>query len=210
MSTVPAGPSIAELVPSVAAIATALTTPDAVRLQIEQLLVNPRHDVAGPGDVAALCAVVPLDGPIVVAGRWERDGQRVSSTDPVGRTAPGFGECVGNDGDVLETGSYQFIATDTDGDESAAGGFVVGAERIDQRFSNNGSDPICGLHIAPSTSRYFEAYVFDVEPVPPGAVFTLPVAVVEQDVETMSCRKGEVLSTFDFLPDAGEVQQLRP
>ena len=126
------------------------------------------------------------------------------------RTAPGFGECVGNDGDVLETGSYQFIATDTDGDESAPGGFVVGAERIDQRFSNNGSDPICGVRIAPSTSRYFEAYVFDAEPVPPGAVFTLPVAVVEQDVETMSCRKGEVLSTFDFLPDAGEVQQLRP
>ena len=57
------------------------------------------------------------------------------------------------------------------------------------------------MRIAPSTSRYFEVYVFDVEPVPPGAVFTLPVAVVEQDVETMSCRKGEVLSTFDFLPD---------
>ena len=41
-------------------------------------------------------------------------------------------------------------------------------------------------------------------------MITLPVALVDQDVETMSCRKGEILATFDFQPDAGEVQQLQP
>ena len=56
-------------------------------------------------------------------------------------TRPGYGECVGNDGDPLDDGSYQYVATDADGDESAAGGFVVGAARIDQRFVNNGDDP---------------------------------------------------------------------
>ena len=54
------------------------------------------------------------------------------------------------------------------GDESAAGGFVVGAARVDQRFVNNGDTPICAIRIAPSTSRYFEVYVFD-SPVAPRA-----------------------------------------
>ena len=66
------------------------------------------------------------------------------------------------------------------------------------------------MRIAPATSRYFEAYVFDVEPVAPGAVISLPVADVDQDVETMSCRKGEVLASFAFRPDPDEVQELRP
>ena len=67
------------------------------------------------------------------------------------------------------------------------------------------------MRIAPATSRYFEAYVFDVEPVGARARRSrLPVADVRQDVETMSCRKGEVLAAFDFRPDPDEVQDLRP
>ena len=209
-STTPPGPAITALVPSVAAFAEPLVTPEATRAQIDQLLTDPRHDVASDRGVAALCAIVPLDGPIVVGGRWERDGRQVSSSVAAGRDAPGFGECVGNDGELLDDGSYQYIATDADGGESAAGGFVVGAGRIEQRFTNNGDDPVCGVRIAPATSRYFEAYVFDVEPVAPGASITLPVADVRQDVETMSCRKGEVLAAFDFRPDPDEVQDLRP
>jgi hypothetical protein len=204
------GPTAADLVPYVAALAEPLATPEAVRAQIDQLLTGPRHDVASANEVAALCAIVPLDGAIVAAGRWERDGRRVSSSDAVGRNAPGFGECVGNDGEPLDDGSYQFIAVDADGVESAAGGFVVGAERVEQRFTNNADVPVCGVRIAPTTSRYFEVYVFDEEPVAPGATVKLTVAAVDQDVATMSCRKGDVLATFDFRPDPEEVQELQP
>ena len=196
--------------PSVAGLADPLPTAEHVRAQVAQLLASPRHDVASAGPVRAMCAVVPLDGPVELAGRWERDGRRVSSTDSAPRDAPGFGDCVGNEGDPIEPGSYQYVATGADGSESAAGGFVVGAARIDQRFINNGADEVCGVRIAPVTSSYFEAYLFDVEPVASGMVISLPVAAVDQDVETLSCRKGEVLATFEFRPAVGQVQPLRP
>ena len=54
-------------------------------------------------------------------------GARCRPAWPPAATRPGFGECVGNDGELLDDGSYQYIATDADGGESAAGGFVVGA-----------------------------------------------------------------------------------
>jgi hypothetical protein len=205
-----AGPSVGDLVPYVAAFAEPLATPDAVRAQIGQLLTSPRHDVASASEVVALCAIVPLEGPIAVAGRWEHDGRPVASADAVGRDAPGFGDCVGNDGEPLDDGSYQFIAVDAEGVESAAGGFVVGAERVEQRFTNNADGPVCGVRIAPATSRWFEVYVFDEDPLAPGATITLPVAAVDQDVETMSCRKGEVLATFGFRPDPDREQPLQP
>ncbi|MET0458692.1 MAG: hypothetical protein ABW195_05570 [Ilumatobacteraceae bacterium] len=208
-STTPTGPraAVGELVPFVAAIAEPLTTPEAVQAQIDELLTSPRHDIAAATDVAALCAVVLLDAPIEVEGRWERDGHRVLTSSMADRTAPGFGECVGNDGDPLEDGSYQYIATDDDGEESAAGGFVVGAARIDQRFVNNGDTPICAVRIAPSTSRYFEAYVFDA-PVAPKNVVTLAVADVRQDVETTACNSNAVVTSFAFHPDPDDVQEL--
>jgi hypothetical protein len=208
-STVPTvpGASIGELVPFVAAVAEPLTTPEAVQGQIDELLAAPRHDVASDTDVSALCAVVLLDAPIEVEGRWERDGHRVLTSSMAARAAPGFGECVGNDGDPLDDGSYQYIATDDDGDESAAGGFVVGAARVDQRFVNDGDTPICAIRIAPSTSRYFEVYVFDAPVTPKGEV-TLPVADVRQDVETTACGGNAVVAAFDFHPDPEEVQAL--
>ena len=208
-STVPGAPgaSIGDLVPFVAAVPEPLTTPEAVQAEIDQLLASPRHDVAADTEVSALCAVVLLDGPITLEGRWERDGHRVLTSSMAARAAPGFGECVGNDGDPLDDGSYQYIATDADGDESAAGGFVVGAARIEQRFVNNGDTPICAIRIAPSTSRYFEAYVFDA-PVASKRQVTLPVAEVRQDVETTSCDGDIVVASFDFHPDPEEVQDL--
>ena len=203
------GAAIGELVPFVAAVAEPLTTPEAVQGQIDQLLAAPRHDIASEADVSALCAVVLLDAPISVEGRWERDGHRVLTSSMAARTAPGYGECVGNDGDPLDDGSYQYIATDADGDESAAGGFVVGVARVDQRFVNNGDAPICTIRIAPSTSHYFEAYVFQ-SPVTPKSEVTLPVADVRQDVETTACDDGAVVASFDFDPDPESVQALDP
>ena len=132
---------IGRLVPNLAAYAQFLTTPEQAKVEIDQLLATGRHDVAAPGPVATICAAVRMDVPLAVNSRWERDGRRIASSDLGRRDAPGFGECLGNDGDPLDDGSYQYVAIDSEGHESAAGGIVVGAVRLDQVFTNNTSAP---------------------------------------------------------------------
>ena len=68
-----------------------------------------------------------MDRPLAVRGRWEPTVVVIESTDLERRDAPGFGECLTDDGEPLEDGSYQYIAADSNDEESAAGGIVVGA-----------------------------------------------------------------------------------
>jgi hypothetical protein len=199
----------ARLVPNVAAFAELLSTPELAKAQIDQLLASGRHDVAAPGPVATICAAVRMDRPLAARGRWERDGRRIASTGVERRDSPGFGECLTNDGDEVDAGSYQYIATDSNGNESAAGGIVIGAARIDQRFRNDATAAICSVRIAPSASRYFEVYVFTAQPVEPGAEITLPVAAVEQDVQAVGC-DGDELASSSFEPADDAVQPLVP
>jgi hypothetical protein len=213
-STVPpTAVSIDSIVPNIAASPRHLATPQAVQATIDELLQSGgRHDVALPGRVDTLCATVQLDGPIELSGRWERDGDVLAETSTVLRSAPGFGDCIDNDGDPLEPGSYQYIATDVNGTDSAAANFVVGAVRIDQQFVNNGEEPVCAVFVAPSTSDYFEDFVF-ASPLPPAASVMIPIADVPQDVEVLGClgqNDDRVLSDFDFNPTRGEPQVLFP
>jgi hypothetical protein len=198
---------VAQLVPNLAAFDQLLATPELAQAQIDELLVTGRHDVAAPGPVLTICAAVRLDRPLATRGRWERDGRRIASSALERRDEPGFGECLADDGEPLDVGSYQYVATDSNGNESAAGGIVIGAARLDQRFRNDVADPICTVRIAPSASRYFEVYVFTAAPVSPGAEITLPVADVEQDVEAIGC-DGDELAAFSFEPDADVVRPL--
>jgi hypothetical protein len=202
---------IGRLVPNLAGYPQYLTTPAEAKVEIDQLLVSGRHDVAAPGPVATICAAVRIGQPLAVTSRWERDGRRIASNDLGRRDAPGFGECLGNNGDPLQDGSYQYVAIDSNGHESAPGGIVVGAARIDQSFTNNGSDPVCAIRVAPSVSRYFEVYVYTAQPIAPGAAVTVPVAEVGQDVETVGCTGADdVVATFSFRPSAATPQRLRP
>jgi hypothetical protein len=202
--------SIGAVVPSVAAFEQLLATPADAQAQIDQLLVAGRHDVAVPGPVRTVCAIVPLDSPLQAGGRWERDGQEVATSAATARVPPGFGDCLSDAGEVLPNGSYQFIATDGDGTESAAGGLVIGAERVEQRFVNDGDERLCALRIAPESSGYFEVYLYETAPIAPGASVTLPVADVDQDLEVVACGTGEVVASFDFQPRADEAQDLVP
>ena len=201
--------AIGAVVPSVVAFES-LATPGDAQAQIDQLLVAGRHDVAVPGPVLTVCAIVPLDAPLQAGGRWERDGQEIATTAVAPRVPPGFGECLSDTGDELPEGSYQFIASDSDDNESAAGGIVIGADRIEQQFVNNGSERLCALRIAPESSSYFEVYLYEATPIAPGASVTLPVADVDQDVEAVACGDGEVVANFDFRPRADEAQDLVP
>jgi hypothetical protein len=203
---------ISQLVPNLAAFPDYLSTADAAKAQIDQLLASGRHDVAVPGPVDTVCASVRMGEPLAVKSRWERDGRRIASSDLGRRDAPGFGECLGNEGKALADGSYQYIAIDSEGHESAAGGIVIGAARVDQPFVNDGDETVCMVRIAPSQSRYFEVYVYTAQPIAKGATVSIPVAAVRQDVETVGCNRGadEVLAKFSFTPQPGAPQSLRP
>jgi hypothetical protein len=204
-------PYIAELVPDVAAFAEYLSSPEQAKAQIDQLLASGRHDVATPGPARSICAAVRMGQPLAVKSRWERDGRRIASSDLGRRDTPGFGECLGNDGEPLVNGSYQYVAIDSEGHESAAGGIVIGAARIDQPLTNDGDEPVCLVRIAPSASRYFEVYVYTAQPITRGAQVSIAVAAERQDVETVGCAGGDdVLATFSFDPAPGTVQSLRP
>ena len=208
----PADPDeIAQLVPNVAAFAEYLSTPDQAKAQIDQLLATGRHDVATPGPVNTICAAVKMSQPLAIKSRWERDGRRLVSSDLGRREAPGFGECLGNDGKPLKNGSYQYVAIDSEGHESAAGGIVIGAVRIDQQFTNNGDQPVCAIRVAPSVSRYFEVYVYTAAPIAAGTTVVVPVADVGQDVETGGCSgTDDELASFSFHPSAAAAQPLMP
>jgi hypothetical protein len=206
--------TIDSIVPNIAASRRHLGTPQEVQATIDQLLQSGgRHDVAIPGRVDTLCATVQLAGPIELAGRWEFEGDVIDETGVVVlRSAPGFGDCLDNDGGPLEQGSYQYIATDVDGTDSAAATFYVGGVRIDQQFVNNGEEPVCAVFVAPSTSDYFEDFVF-ASPLPPSASVLIPIADVPQDVEVLGClgqNDDRVLSDFEFNPTRGEPQVLFP
>ena len=127
------------------------------------------------------------------------------------RNAPGFGDCIDNDGEPLETGTYQFVATDADGTDSAAASFVVDAVRVDQQFVNNDEDPVCAIYVAPTDAGFFEDYVF-ASPLPPGAAVVIPIADVPQDVRVTVCPGSEPREDFDFDfdPTPGEPQSLIP
>ena len=200
---------IAGLVPNVAGFAEFLSTPELAKAQVDQMLVTGRHDIAVAAPVASICAAIPMDRPLAVRGRWELDGRRVASTDLERRDAPGFGECLSNDGDALGDGSYQYVAADSRGNESAAGGVVVGADPVDQVFRNDGEVDVCAVRIAPSSSRYFEVYVYRAQPIAPGSQITIRVAAVDQDVEAVGCDDTE-LASFSFQPATGTVQSLTP
>ncbi len=203
--------AITDVVPALAAFPEHITDPAALAAEVTVLLASGRHDVASPTPVSTLCAAVPLDGPLDVSGRWQLDGRPLSSSEPRALGPPGFGDCIDNDGDALDDGAYQFIAVDIEGTESAAGTFVAGAARIEQRFRNNGDDAVCAILIGPSSSDYYEAYPFrGPPPVRPGDIVTIPVADVRQDVRTIGCADGEPLSQFSFDPTTADAQDLTP
>ena len=196
--------------PNVAAFAELLATPVEAQPQIDQLLAAGRHDVAATGPVLSLCATVGLPRRSTAGGRWERDGREISSSAPIGRAPPGFGECLSDGGDGAARRLVPVHRHRRRGQRVGGRGLVVGARRIDQRFANNGSEPLCAVRIAPQDSAYFEVYLYDATPIAPGSLVTLPVAEVDQDVEAVACGSGEIVAGFDFEPRPAKVQPLVP
>lgn len=201
---------VGSVVPDVIASPTALE-PIAEQAAIEALAATPRNGVAAVGPVGALCAAVRLDVAVELSGRWERNGSEVETTELTTVGPPGFGDCLGNDdGEPLDDGSYQFLVADGAGRESAAGTFVIGAERIDQRFVNNGVQRICAIRIGPASSDRYDAYVFETTPIAAGVSVTLPMADIRHDVRVTGCGETEPRPEFDVDPEVGTTRDLVP
>jgi len=206
---VPTGP-LAGVVPNLAASPAVLGPADQNAL-LTELLATGRHDVATATPAGMLCAAAALDAPLEVVGRWERDSQEVSVSDPSPVGAPGFGDCLDDGGDRLPDGAYQFLVADLDGQQSAAATLVVGAAPLTQVFVNDGDEPICAVRIAPSSAGYFEAYDLTARPLAPGATMALVIADVEQAVRTSACGEdAAALTSFEFEPDPAVTRPLGP
>ena len=205
------GFDVGDLVPDIAVFADPIADPAQLSTLVAELLATPRHDVASPTPVYTLCAIVRMEGPLTLSGRWELDGRPLNSSDDANLTAPGFGDCVDNDGAAMDDGAYQFIAMDSAGRRSAAGTFVAGAARIDQEFRNNSDETVCSILTAPSTADYYDAFVFTGSgSIRPGDTVTIPIAGVRQDVRTIGCTDDDELAEFSFDPDPAEPQDLVP
>lgn len=199
------------LVPDIAAFPESLDD-IAQSTQIAALASSPRNDVASPGPIGSLCAVVRLETQAQLAGRWERNGKEVASTDLSTVGVPGFGDCLVGEGSApLEEGVYQFVVADQDDDDSAAATFVLGAVALEQTFVNTSSEPICALRVGPSAAGFYEAYVFRPAPLDPGAAVIVTMADIDQDVQVDGCTAdADPLAEFDFNPAAGVPQSLDP
>ncbi|MGI9051230.1 MAG: hypothetical protein ACR2HQ_01035 [Ilumatobacteraceae bacterium] len=200
--------AVRDLVPNVAAEPEYISAPDARRALVDELLAARRHDVASSTLVSTLCATVAVTERTGLGGRWELDGRPLSSTDPVDVRPPGYGECVETNGDPLSDGAYQFVAVDSSGQTSAAGTFVAGAARRDQRFRNNGRVDVCVVLIGPATANYYESFDLRDTPIEPGATVVIPVADVRQDLRPLDC-DDTALADSSFDPSAEE-QNLLP
>ena len=198
---VPTGP-LAVIVPDIAASPVVLGPADQTAL-LTEILTTGRDDVATESPAGSLCAAVALDAPLEGVGRWERDGQQVSATEPSPVGPPGFGDCLDDEGDRLEEGVYQFLVADHGGRESAATTLVLGAPAVEAAVrQRRRRRHVCAVRIAPSAAGYFEAYDLSGSPLAPGATMALVVADVEQAVRTTGCGDdAPELASFEFDPD---------
>ena len=85
------------------------------------------------------------------------------------RDAPGFGECLSDGGAALEDGLVPVrrhrLRTATSRRPAAS---TSARRRSPSASRTTATEAICAMRIAPSSSRYFEVYVFEAQPITPG------------------------------------------
>jgi hypothetical protein len=191
------------LVPSIVVAPGVLETVEQRRPIIVRALDENRNAVAveeGPG---TLCAVVPILAPVMVAGRWERNGEPIAASDLRRRNPPGYGECINNDGEPFDAGVYQYVAVGQTGATSAAVTLVVGSTTVALLLVNNGTGAVCQIHVSPRQADLYEAFEARTgSPLRPGEAIAIRVADVEQDVRVFGCPVDDELTTFRVEPQA--------
>jgi hypothetical protein len=196
------------VVPSVVVIASVLTDDADENDAIARALLDPAPSIAVENAPGTICVVVPVAAPLMAGGRWERNGEPISSSDLTRRDPPGYGECLPNpDGEPFRDGVYQYVAVGPTGALSAAGTVVIGVATVVVWLLNDGDEAACLVHMSPLAADFYEAMSTD-GPLAPGQAMAVRVADVDQDVRVFGCPPDEVLRTFRISPEAGRYVDL--
>lgn len=191
------------LLPRIVVSADVLNTGEERRPVIAAALEANRNEVAVEDRPGTLCAVVPVLGPVMASGRWERNGEPVAASELQRRNPPGYGECHTNDGEPFEAGVYQYVAVGPTGATSAAATLVIGVPTVAVLLVNNGTGEVCQIHLSPRAADFFEAYeTGNGSPLLPGQAIAIRVANVEQDVRVFGCPADDELTNFRVEPEA--------
>lgn len=192
---------IRTLVPIVAVVPAVLTGNADREAAIGAVLANGATTVAVLTEPGTLCAVVPLQVPVMAEFRWERNGEPIGTGAEQRRDPPGFGECITRpNGEAFDEGTYQYVAIGPTGATSAAASVVVGVEPVDTWFVNNGDEPVCLVLLSPTRADYYEGHDTDT-PLLPGEAMSISAAAVEHDVRVFGCQPNESLRTFTMTPE---------
>ena len=163
--------------------------------------------VASPGSVAEICAGIPVGAPIDLVITWQHLGETIQQ-DERQAVEPGVGSCVDNAGEPLLAGSYQVFAASADESELGfATTFVVGANPVEQLFTNNSETDICDIGVAPVDTSFYEFFTSTSGPILPGEQISIQVAGVEQDLRARTCSGGD-LESLTFTPSSDDIQNL--
>jgi hypothetical protein len=163
--------------------------------------------VASPGTVAEICAGIPVGAPIDLVITWQYLGETIQH-DERQAVEPGVGSCIDNAGEPLKAGSYQVFAANADESELGfATTFVVGANPIEQLFTNNSETDICDIGVAPVDTSFYEFFTSTSGPILSGEQISIQVAGVEQDLRARTCSGGD-LESLTFTPSSEAAQNL--
>lgn len=176
--------------------------------EIERLIAERAVEaVASSGSVAEICAGIPVGTALDFVITWQHLGATIQQ-DERQAVEPGVGSCVDNAGEPLLAGSYQVFAASADETELGfATTFVVGANPVEQLFTNNSETDICDIGVAPVDTSFYEFFTSTSGPILSGEQISIQIAGVEQDLRARTCSGGD-LESLTFTPSSDVAQNL--
>jgi hypothetical protein len=194
---------VAALVPSIVAFDEVLDDPVERQAAVATSLTELQNTVATEEPPQTLCAVVPVAAPLMAAGRWELDGEPLTTSPELRRDPPGYGDCLDREAvEGFDEGVYQYVATGPTGARSAAVTFVLGVPSVAVWLLNNGDQPICLVQASPHAADFYESFTADSELLP-GEALAIRMASVDHDLRIFGCPPDDVVRSLDVEPRFG-------
>lgn len=158
------------------------------------------NPVSTPEPVVNLCAAIAIDEPVNARVEWSRDGATVLENPTRPFAVPADGNCINNNGDPLENGSYEVFFTDDAGGQSRIALFTVGAATRSQVFLNDTGLDICFIDLSPSVAGFYQSFEPTGDtPLLDGETIAIDIADVEHDLRGVDC-DGNELDAVGFVP----------
>jgi len=168
-------------------------------------LAEGNNPVASADPVLNLCAALPVTEPVVASVEWRLDDSTISEGAPRTFSTPADGNCINNNGEPLDSGSYEVSFTDDAGGASTVALFTVGAAAVTQEFLNDTGDDLCLVDVAPLSVGFFQPFELpDGEPLVDGSTIIFDIADIEHEARGVDCN-GDALDSVTFLPSVDPI-----